>query len=182
MYSFVFSPLKIVQLHFGFPSIKDNQFFLTENTFPVEMATRDKRTQAALNKENGEEHPRSKVAQHSNVPRSKEDYIIQVSGEIEGRVTRNLSQENSRTENRILGALAGLDDFLTNPLVQGHSGTAPETSRYVFSINRGANEDDSQGNLHPEAGMFNNQMTQNSGPGDDHDNNHGKFLHLLIGN
>ena len=133
------------------------------------MATRNKKKLAALNKEKCEEHPRSTLAQNSNVPRSHEDYITQVSGEIEGRVTKKLSQEFNRTENRILGALARLDDFLMNPLIQGHSGTAPETSRNVFSINQGTNEDDSQSNPHPEAGLFNNQMTQNSGPEDGHD-------------
>ena len=56
-----------------------------------------------------------------------------------------------------------------NPLIQGHSGTAPETSRNIFRINKGTNEDDSQSNPHPEAGLFNNQMTQNSGPEDGHD-------------
>ena len=112
------------------------------------------------------------MAQNSNVPRSQEDYITQVSEEIEGRVTKKLSQEFSRTEsgNRILGALARLDDFLTNSLTQGHSGTARETSGNIFSINQGANEDDSQSNPHPEAGIFNNQMAQNSGLEDDHDN------------
>ena len=130
------------------------------------MATRNKRKLAALNKEKCEEHPRSNLAQNSNVPRSKEDYISQVSEEIEGRVTKKLSKEFSRTENRILGALARLDDFLMNPLIQGHSGTTTETSRNVFSINQGTNEDDSQSDPHPEAGLFNNQMTQNSGPED----------------
>ena len=57
----------------------------------------------------------------------------QVSEEIEGRVTKKLSHEFSRTEIRILGALAKLDDFLMNPLLQGHSGTTPETSRNMFS-------------------------------------------------
>ena len=118
------------------------------------MATRNKRKLAALNKENCEEHPRSNLAQNSNVPRSQEDYITQVSEEIEGRVTKKLSQEFCRTENRILGALARLDDFLMNPLLQGHSGTTPETSRNVFSINQGANEDDSQSDPHPEAGLL----------------------------
>ena len=133
------------------------------------MAIRNKRKVAALNKENFEEHPRSILAQISNVPRSEEDYITQVSEEIEGRVTKKLSQEFSRTENRILGALARLDDFLMNPLIQGHSVTAPETSQSVFSINQGTNEDDSQSKPHPEAGLFNNQMTQTSGPEDGHD-------------
>ena len=66
------------------------------------MATRTKRKLAALNKENCEEHPRSNLASNSNVPRSQEDYITQVSEEIEGRVTKKLSQEFSRTENRII--------------------------------------------------------------------------------
>ena len=92
--------------------------------------------------------------QNSNVPRSQEDYITQVTEEIEGRVTEKLSQEFSRTENRILGALARLDDFFMNPLLQGHSGTTPETSRNMFSINQGTNEDDSQSNTHPEAGLL----------------------------
>ena len=118
------------------------------------MATRNKRKLAALNKEICEERPRSNLAQNSTAPRSQEDYKTQVSKEIEGRVTKKLSQEFSRTENCILGALARLDDFLMNPLLQGHSGTTPETSRNVFSMNQGTNEDDSQSDLHPEAGLL----------------------------
>ena len=118
------------------------------------MATRNKRKLAALNKENCQEHPRTNLASNSNVPRSQEDYITQVSDEIKGRVTKKLSQEFSRTENHMLGALARLDDFLMNPLLQGYSGTTPEASRNVFSINQGTNEDDSQSNPHPEAGLL----------------------------
>ena len=118
------------------------------------MATRNKRKLAALNKENCEEHFRSNLAQNSTAPRSHEDYITQVSEEIEGRVTKKLSQEFSRTENRILGALARLDNFLMNPLLQRHSGTTPETSRNVFSVNQGTNEDNSQNDPHPEAGLL----------------------------
>ena len=127
------------------------------------MATRNKKKLAAFNKENCEEHPRSNLEQNSNFPRSQEDYITQVSEEIEGRVTKKLWQEFSRTENRILDALARLDDFLMNPLLQGHSGTTPEMSRNVFSINQGTNEDDSQSDPHPEAGLL------NSGREDRHD-------------
>ena len=133
------------------------------------MATRKKRKLAALNKENCEKHPRSNLAQNSNVPRSQEDYITQVSEEIEGRVTKKLSKEFSRTENRILSALARLDDFLMNPLIQVHSGITPEMSRNAFSTKQGTNEDDSQSDPDPEAGIFGNQMTQNSGPEDDRD-------------
>ena len=134
------------------------------------MATRNKRKLAALNKENCEEHPRSNLTQNSAAPRSQEDYITQVSEEIEGRVTKKLSQEFSRTENRILGALARLDGFLMNPLLQGHSGNTPETSGNTFNTNQGTNEDDPQSDPHPEAGLFNNQMIQNSGPEDGHYN------------
>ena len=132
------------------------------------MATRNKRKLAALNDENCEEHPKSNLAKDSNVPRSQEDYITQVSEEIEGRVTKKLSQDFSRTKNRILGALARLDDFLTYPLIRGHSGTTPETSRNEFSVNQGTNMDDSQGDPYPEAGLFHDQTTRNSDPEDGH--------------
>ena len=58
--------------------------------FSVDMATRNKRKLAALNKENCEEHPRSNLAEKSNVPRSQQDDITQVSEEIEGRITKKL--------------------------------------------------------------------------------------------
>ena len=133
------------------------------------MTTRNKRKLTALNKENCGERPRSHLAQNSNAPRSQEDYLTQVSEEIEGRVTKRLSKEFSRTENHILGALARLDDFLMNPLLQGHSGATPEASRNPLSTNQGTNEDDSQNDPHPEAGLFHSQITQNSGPEDGHD-------------
>ena len=132
------------------------------------MTTRNKL--AALNKENCEEHLRSNLAQNSSAPRSQGDYITQVSEEMEGKVTKRLSKEFSRTENRILGALARLDDFLMNPLQQGHSGATTELSRNALNISQGMNEDDSQNDPHPEAGLFHGQMTQNSGPEDGHDN------------
>ena len=133
------------------------------------MAIRKKRKLAALNKENCEEHCRSNLAENLNVPRSQEDYITQVSEEIEGRVTKRLSKEFSRTENRILGALARLDDFLMNPLQQGHSGTTLDSSRNASSTSQGTNEDDCQNDPHPEAGLFHSQTKQKSGPENGHD-------------
>ena len=94
------------------------------------MTTRNKRKLAALNRENCKEHPRSNLAQNSNAPRSQEDYITQFSEEIGGKDTKRLSKEFSRTENRILGALARFDDFLMNPLLQGHSGGLSEPVKY----------------------------------------------------
>ena len=64
-----------------------------------------------------------------------EKYITQVSEEIEGRVTKNLSQQFSRTESRILGALSKLDEFLLNPQVRTHSGTVPGASQNNDSRN-----------------------------------------------
>ena len=133
------------------------------------MTNRNKKKLAALNKENCEEHPRSNLAQNSGAPRSQEDYITQVSEEIERRVTKRLSLEFSRTENRILGALAQLDGLLMNTLLPGHSGTTAEPTRNALNTIQGTNEDDSQNNPHPEAVLFHGQMTQNSGPEDGHD-------------
>ena len=132
-------------------------------------ALRKKKKLAALNKEDWEEHPRSNLAQTSNVPRSQEDYITQISEEIEGRVTKKLSQEFSRTANRILGALSRHGDFLMNPLIQDHSGTAPETSRNGYGTNQRTNEDDSPCDPHPDASLLQSQTTRNFGPGDGHD-------------
>ena len=80
-----------------------------------------------------------------------------------------MSKEFSRTENRILGALARLDDFLMNPLIQGHSGTTPEMSRNAFSTNQGTNDDHSQTDPHPVSGIFGNQTMRNSGQEDGRD-------------
>ena len=99
------------------------------------------------------------MPKNSNAPRSQEDYITQIGKEIEGRVTKKLSQVFSRTDNRILGALARLDDFLMKLLIQGNSEAAPETSRNAFSSNQGTKADDSQSDLHAEASIFNNQTT-----------------------
>ena len=107
------------------------------------MATlSNKKKLAVLNEENCEEHPRSNLAQNSNTPSSQEDYITQVSEEIECRVTNKLSEEFSRTESRILGELSRLDDLILNPLIHGHSGTATETSRNAYGTNQGTNQDD----------------------------------------
>ena len=139
------------------------------------MATlRNKRKLAALNNENSEDHPRSRWAQNSDAPRSEEKYITQVFKEIEGTVTNKLSQDFNRTESLVLGALSRLDDFLLNPLIQGHSGTASETSRNAHVTKQGTNGDVSQSDPHPKAGIFQSQTTQNSGPEDGHD------VHFLV--
>ena len=138
--------------------------------FSLEKATlRSKKRLAAINKEKCEEHPRRYQGQNSSVARSQKDYITQVSEEIESRVTKKLSQELSRMEKRILGALAHLDNIFMNPLIHGRSGTSLETSQNAFGKNQGTNEDESQSDPHTEAGIFRSHTTENSGPEVGHD-------------
>ena len=134
----------------------------------------NKKELAALNKEKCEEHPGSNVAQNSSEFRSQEDYTTQVFEEIEGKVTKRLSQEFSKTGNRILDQLSRLDDFLINPLIQSHSGTALEMCRIPFSTNQRTSEDNSQSDPHTEAGIFQSETTHNSGPEDGHDSHQEK--------
>ena len=124
----------------------------------------NKRKLAAVTRETQEEHSRNGQSRNTSVPSINEEYITQVSEEIEGRVTKKLSQEFSRTESRILGALSKLDEFLLNQQIRTHSGTVPEAFRKTNVDNQGTNEDDSQSDPHPEAGLFRSQTTQISGP------------------
>ena len=57
---------------------------------------RNKRKLAAVTRETQEEHPRNGQSRNTSVPRIDEEYITQVSEEVEGRVTEKLSQEFSR--------------------------------------------------------------------------------------
>ena len=74
-----------------------------------------------------------------------QDYISQVSEEIEGRVTKKLSKEFFRTESLILGALSNLDQFLLNPQGRSCSVAVPGTSRNNNSGNRETTGDRSSG-------------------------------------
>ena len=70
------------------------------------MATlRNKRKLAAMARET-QECPRNKRSQRSSAPRISEEYIAQVSEGVEGKDSKKLSQEISRTESCDLGALS----------------------------------------------------------------------------
>ena len=69
-------------------------------------------------------------------------------------------------ENCILGALSQLDDFILTSLVPGHSGMTPQTFGFTLGKTQGTNEDDSQGDPHPEVRVYQNQNTQGFGPDD----------------
>ena len=100
------------------------------------MATlRNKKKPAAVSRETPES-TRDSRAQNTLDPESTQDYISQVSEEIEGRVTKKLPKEFSRTESRILGALSRLDEFLLNPQVRTCSVAVPGTFRNGKSENR----------------------------------------------
>ena len=105
------------------------------------MATlRNKRKLAAVSRETPESTRSGRVPNILD-PELTQDYISQVSEEIEGRVTKKLSKEFSKTESRILGALSKLDEFLLNPQVRTCSVVAPGTSRSNNLENQGTNED-----------------------------------------
>ena len=136
------------------------------------MATlRNKRKLAAVTRETQEENPRNGQSRNTSVPRINEEYITQVSGEIEGRVSKKLSQDFSRTESRILGALSKLDEFLSNQQIRTHSETVPGTFRNINVENQGTNEDDSQSDPHPEVGpsVCQSRHSIDSDTGETHD-------------
>ena len=97
---------------------------------------RNKRKLAAVTRKTQKEHPRNGQSRKTSVPRNNEEYIVQVSEEIESRVTKKQSQEFSRTESRILDALSKLEEILLNPQVRTCSVAVPGTSRNSDSENR----------------------------------------------
>ena len=100
------------------------------------------------------EGTRGSRAQNVLDPELTQDYISQVSEEIEGRVTKKLWKEFSKTESRILGALSKLDEFRLNPQVRTCSVAIPGTSRNNNSENLETTGDRSSDNLYPEVGYF----------------------------
>ena len=128
------------------------------------MATlRNKRKLAAVSRETPE-ITRNSRGQNTLDPDLTQDYISQVSEEIEGRVTKKLSKEFSRTESRILGALSKLDELLLNPQVRTCSVAFPGTSRSNNSENRETTGDRSSGDPCPEARSFSRHSGQINSP------------------
>ena len=118
------------------------------------MATlRNKRKLAAVSRETPE-GTRGSRTQNALDPELTQDCISQVSEEMEGRVTKRLSKEFSRTESRILGALSKLDEFLLNPQVQTCSVAVLGTSRNNNSKNRETTGDRSSDDPCPKARYF----------------------------
>ena len=128
------------------------------------MATlRNKRKLAAVSRETPEGN-RSSRGQNVLDPELTQDYISQVSEEIEGTVTKKLSKEFSKTESRILGALSKLDEFLLNPQVRTCSVAVQGTSRNATSENRETHGDRSSDDPYPEVGYFPHHSGQLNSP------------------
>ena len=114
------------------------------------MATlRSKRKLAAVSRETPENN-RKTQSRNTIDPEMAQEYFSQVSEEIEGRVTKKISKELSRTESCILGALSKLDDFLLNPQVRTCSEAVPGAPRNSNSENRETTGDRSSDDPCPE--------------------------------
>ena len=128
------------------------------------MATlRNKRELAAVSRETPEVS-RSNRGQNVLDPELTQDYISQVSEEIEGRVTKKLSKEFSKTESRILGALSKLDEFFLNPQVRTCPVAVQGTSGNANSENRETHGDRSSNDPYPKMGYFLHHSGQLNSP------------------
>ena len=126
---------------------------MTDFSLNSMVTLRKKRKLAAVSSETPDS-TRSGRTPNTRNPELTQDYISQVSEEIEGRVTKKLSKEISRTESRILGALSKLDEFLLNPQVRTCSVAVPGISRNINSENRETTRDRSSDDPCPEVGYF----------------------------
>ena len=128
------------------------------------MATlRNKRKLAAVSRETPE-GSRSSRGQNVLDTELTQEYISQVSEEIEGSVTKKLFKEFSKTESRILGALSKIDEFLLNPQVRTCSVAVKGTSRNANSENQEIHGDRSTDDPHPEVGFFPHHSGQLNSP------------------
>ena len=124
---------------------------------------RNKRKLAAVLRETPES-TRNGRAQNMLDPELTQDYISQVSEEIEGRVTKKFSKEFKRTESRILVALSKLDELLLNPQVRTCSVAVPGTSRNNNSENRETTGDRSSDDPCPEVRFSSNHSGHLNSP------------------
>ena len=140
------------------------------------MATlRNKRKLAPVSRKTPE-NTRNSQPQNTLDPGMVQEYISQLSEEIEGRISKKLSIEFSRTASRILGALSKFDEFLLNPQVRTCSVAVPGTSRNNDSENREPTGDRSLGEPCPEA-VFSTYHSSNLDDSEQEETHH-SFLPL----
>ena len=97
-----------------------------------------------------QENARNSQAENIFGPGMTRECITQVSDQIESRVTEKLSQDFSRTESRILGALSKLDELHLNSQLRTCTGTVQGTSRCNVFENREPTGDRSQNDFIPK--------------------------------
>ena len=128
------------------------------------MATlRNKKKLAAVSRETPD-GSRSSRGRNVLDPELTQNYISQVSEEIEGRVSKKLSEDFNKIESRILGALSKLDKFLLNTQVRTCS-VVQRASRNANSENRETHGDRSSNDPYPEVGYFLHHSGQLISPG-----------------
>ena len=120
-------------------------------------------------------HARNSQERNTSSHRTQEDYITQVSEEIEDTVTKKRPQGLSKTASRVLGALFKLDEFPLNPQPRVDSGPVSEISGNLNRENQGTNEDRSQNDPHPEVGVSLSESSQELGPEETSDNRYVKL-------
>ena len=97
---------------------------------------RNKWKLAAVTRETQKEHPRNGQSRNASVPRFNLKCITQLYVEIKCKVFKKLSQEFSRTESHILGALSELNFFRTH-----RYGRTPEPFREHSALQRWKKKD-----------------------------------------
>ena len=132
--------------------------------------TRIKRKLAELQDNFDEDLSQGSSRERSNTD-PNENYITQVSQEIEGRISKKLSQEFSKRESRILGALAKLDHFLTSSV---NSACISTPNPKLTSVT--GNQDLSPSDYHEREGhSLNGQQDRNRIPDPD------EVVHMVTG-
>ena len=72
----------------------------------------NQRKLAPVNRDGQEKYTYTGMSKDAVVSMIKGEWITQISEQIEGRMSKKISQDFSRTEKRILGALSNLYDFV----------------------------------------------------------------------
>ena len=114
---------------------------------------RNKRKLAAVSRGTPENTSNSQ-SQITLDPAMAQEYLSQISEQIEGRVTKKLSKELSRRESRILQVLSKDVEFLLNPQVRTCCVAVPGTSRNNNSENREPTGDRSRRRSLPRSGVL----------------------------
>ena len=141
-----------------------------------------KRNLAAVSRETPENTWNSQ-SQNSPDPEMAQEYISQISEEVEGKVTKKFSKEFSRTMSRILGALSKLYQIFLSPQTRTCSVAGPGTSRNNDSENQEPTGHRSLGNLRAKV-VFSTYRSGNLNDSEQEETHHKcwKFSQLFLRN